>query len=141
MAGNSQGYIYSPHTLHYQGLALEIKAGETFIILPYQPMGLGPWKIYTTVLVNEELKTRVKNPKVFCIRITNKWLTKIIKLPRYTSLESLLATTGIEHKYTTMTFDDINTINGDDDDDDVNDDCTPPNPPACCECACCLKIR
>lgn len=138
MAGNSQGYIYSPHLQHSPGPDLEIKAGESFIIVPYQAMGLGPWKLYTSVLVNDELKTRVKKPKVFCIMITNKWITKTIKIPRFTCLESLLATAGIEHMYTALTYDDINAISIDDDDDD--DDDTPPRLPPCA-CACCLKLH
>ena len=99
VAGNSQGYIFSPHTLHYHGPATEIKAGESLLIVPYQPMNLGPWHLYKSVLVNNELKTRVRNPKIFCIKITNRWLTKTVKIPRFTSLEALLARSGIEHVY------------------------------------------
>jgi hypothetical protein len=139
VAGNSQGYIYSPHTLHFSGPSMEIKAGESLTIVPIQIMGLGPWKIFTSKLVNSELKTRTKNPKVFCIKITNKWLTKSIKIPRYTSLEALLASPGIEHIYTAITYEDLNAIsdNNDEDDSDIDDNPSPPLSP--CQCACCLK--
>ena len=140
LAGNNQGYIYSPHTLHYPGPAMELKAGETLLIVPTQPLDHGPWKIFSGTLINSEfcpeLKTRLKNPKVFCVKITNKWFSKTIKIPRYTSLEALLATSGVQHIYTYLTFHDLSimTEDEDSDNDDNNKPVASPSPP--CECSC-----
>jgi hypothetical protein len=146
IAGNSQGYIYSPHNLHYPGPSMEIKAGESFIIVPYQPLGVGPWTIFPSILINGELKIRKKRKKVLAIHITNRWLTKAIKLPHDTNLETLLATTGLEHYYTTLTLDDLEEINTNTvyTDDSVNDekktssDTSYPPPVITCKCPCCL---
>jgi hypothetical protein len=142
IAGNSQGYIFSPHILQYPGPTLDIKAGESLIIVPYQPMGLGPWKLYFSVLVNSELKTKHKSCKAFCIKITNKWITKSIRINRFCSLDALLSSPGLEHVYSYINFDDLNDITGGGDDSDDNDETENDSLPSkVCECSCCLKSR
>jgi hypothetical protein len=153
-SGNNQGYIYSPQTLFYSGQSMDIKAQESFIIVPYQPQNWGVWKVYPAVYKGNDLKIR-KKPKVFCVKITNQWLTKTIKLPRYTNLENLLATPGLQHQYSFLSFKDLNAhqVNDVNDNNDVdndiniiNDNLAPPavpspTPPLPCQCPCCLKSR
>jgi hypothetical protein len=142
IAGNSQGYIYSPHNLYYPGPSMEITAGESFIIVPYQPLGVGPWTIFPSIYINGDLKIRKKRKKILAIHITNRWLTKAIKLPHNTNLETLLATTGLEHYYTTLTAEDLNELNtvytDDSANDKISDDTSHPPPVTTCKCPCCL---
>ena len=141
LSGNNQNFIYAPSNLHYVGRSFDINAGEQFIIIPYQPADHGPWKIYHSIVVDSELKTFVKNPKIFCIRISNKWMTKSIKLTKNTCLDTLLGNPGIEHSYGTITFDDLIQINENDDvdDDDDDDDDDSKRSKITCVCPCCLK--
>jgi hypothetical protein len=142
MSGNNQGYIYSPSTLQYLGPAFDLAAGEELTIVPYQPADQGPWKIYRSLLVDSDLKTMTKKPKVFILIIRNRWLTRSIRVNRYTTLDTILCNQGIEHCYSTLSFDDLLDINISDDEDVDNnddDDDTTKKSTAHCVCPCCTK--
>jgi hypothetical protein len=139
VSGTNTGWVYSPNTLEYPGPAFDIKAGESLMIVPNQPAGNGPWKIYRSVLVNSELKTFIKTPKAFCLTIVNKWLTKNVRINNLCRLETLLCNPGIAHFYSSLSFDDLTDMNNekvDDDDDDDDDDDKKTD-----LCPCCSKVH
>ena len=135
-AGTNQGFVYAPATLQNQSYNFDLMAGESILVVPQQPAGHGPWKIYQSTLVNGDLKTFLKSPKVFVLKLTNKWITKSIRIGRFCFLDAILAHPGIAHTYGTMPFDDLTEIN--DTNDDEEDDDEKPAPDACV-CTCCLK--
>jgi hypothetical protein len=136
LGGSNQGYVYSPNTLHHTGPSFEIKAGESLVIVPYQPAGKGPWNVFQSALVDSDLKIFTKNPRVFCIKINNKWMTKSIRVNRFCSLDDLLCNQGIEHILSSLSYDDLTEMTDDEEDED-NDKVVNKS----CACPCCLKLR
>ena len=141
LSGNNMGYMYAPNTLHYRGPSFDLKAGESLIVVPFQPAGCGPWKVYQSVLKDDVLKTFVKNPKVMCISIKNNWLTKSVRVNRFCGLDSLLCSAGIEHIFQSVSFDDLTEMTDDDEEEDNDDDDDGNASPIPCMCPCCLKVR
>ena len=143
VAGNNNGFIYSPHTVHHTGLPFDIKAGEALIIVPFQPAGNGPWKVCQSVLVNSSFKTFIKRPKVLCIQIQNKWISKSIHVRRFCTLQALLSNQGIGHNYSTITFDDLKDSQTDENDeiDNEEEDNDIVEIKKESTCPCCLKVR
>jgi hypothetical protein len=148
ISGNNQGFIFSPSTLQNQGPSFDIAAGESVYIIPIQPAGHGPFCIYQSVLKNSNLKTYFKCPRVLILRLCNKWLTKSIKIMHNCSLDVILASSGIEHSYGTISYDEFNELmtkhkyddddndDDDDEDDDDNDDKEPIKSTRSCSCSC-----
>lgn len=108
-SGDNSEAIYNPGEIIYDGDDFRLYAGETIMIIPLQPNGLGPWKSFRTSLYNNKF-VKQKSCKYFCILLSNKWIFKSVLVNRGCRLDGLLAHPGIQHTMGFLTPHDLSTI-------------------------------
>jgi hypothetical protein len=94
--GDNTGTIFNPTCLVHTGESFCLEAGQSVMIVPFQPDQCTPWKIFKSALFDHRFY-RNKSPRYLCYILTNQWIYRSVIIQRGTMLSWLLGHPGIHH--------------------------------------------